>query len=99
MKRLVHFVNSSSRALHVGLFLKDARLIIRIFDKPDETRIPVPSNQRVSVEATDELNSCIKDGKFRFCIDGQCGGLNIVLPKKAGPDGPVINFLEYHEGD
>jgi len=93
MARLLHFVNLSSKTLYIGLLRREGRLEIHIYDEPDPARIEVRSMQRIPIDVTPDVESCITaEGKFQYGINGHCSDVEMQLPTTAKPDGPVFRF-------
>lgn len=97
MPKLLHFANCcSTKTIYIGLWRREGRLEIHIYDEQDQqqTRIELRPLQRLPINATADIEACIQNGKLQYTIAGHCAGVWLRVPTTAKPDGPVFRFYD-----
>ncbi|MBU1029007.1 hypothetical protein KKE28_02245 [Patescibacteria group bacterium] len=93
MTKLLHFVNCcSDETVYIGLWLREERLEIHIYNEPGQALLEIRPLQRLSINATAEIETCIHNGQLQYTIVGHCDGVWLRIPTTAKPDGPVFKF-------
>lgn len=92
----IHFMNMTSRVMHVRLTVSEGRLTIGLHTKPIGNSFELVPTGVASLPISAQIMTCITDGSLNYAISNKSGGpINFTPPFPLEPDGgPAFVFQD-----